>query len=288
MTNGIPESLGGKLDRCSINTATLGHRESLQVTVDRIARAGFGSIAPWRSEVESCDIQAISRQIKDAGLSVSGYCRSTYIPALSTAQFKANMEANKKALHDAAVLEAGCFVMVVGGIPVGSQDLAGARIQVRDAVAELLDTAKAVGVPLALEPLHPVYAANRSVLNTLGQALQWCDDIDPDQSGYLGVAIDAYHCWWDPDLAQGVASAGKTKRILAYHVCDWLHDTQDVLLDRGMMGDGVIDLPDLRRLVEAAGYAGSVEVEIFSKENWWKRDAEEVLSMCANRLQTVC
>lgn len=288
MTKGILESLKGKLERCSINTATLGHRESLQVTVDRIARAGFGSIAPWRREVESCDVHAISRQIKDAGLSVSGYCRSTYIPALSPTEFKANVEANKKALHDAAVLEARCFVMVVGGIPVGSQDLAGARIQVRDAVAELLDTAKGIGVPLALEPLHPVYAANRSVLNTLGQALQWCDDIDPDQSGYLGVAIDAYHCWWDPDLAQGIASAGKTKRILAYHVCDWLHDTQDVLLDRGMMGDGVIDLPDLRRLVEAAGYAGAVEVEIFSKENWWKRDAEEVLTLCANRLQTVC
>lgn len=288
MSNRMPRTLHGGLEHCSVNTATLGHREPLRITVDRIARAGFGSIAPWRSEVEGCDVQAIARQIREAGLGVSGYCRSTYIPALEVAQFRANVESNRRALHDAAVLGARCFVMVVGGIPAGSRDLEGARAQVHDAVADLLHLAKAVGVPLALEPLHPVYAANRSVLNTLGQALEWCQIIDPEQSGYLGVAIDAYHCWWDPQLTACVAQAGKAKRILAFHVCDWLHDTQDVLLDRGMMGDGVIDLAGLRHLVEAAGYAGAVEVEIFSKDNWWKKDIDDVLRVCADRLQTVC
>ncbi|MFJ5297128.1 sugar phosphate isomerase/epimerase family protein [Pseudomonas sp. NPDC088368] len=281
-------NLDGQLKRCSINTATLGHREPLRITVDRIARAGFGAIAPWRSEVEAGDVHALSRQIRDAGLSVSGYCRSTYLPALDPEERRANIEANKRALQDAAVLGARCFVMVVGGIPVGSRDLEGARAQVRDGVAELLAVAQDVGVPLALEPLHPVYAANRSVLNSLGQALQWCEALDPHGTGFLGVAIDAYHCWWDPDLGPQIAAAGQARRILAYHVCDWLHDTRDVLLDRGMMGDGVIDLPGLRGQVEAAGYVGPVEVEIFSKDNWWKKDVDDVLSVCAHRLQTVC
>lgn len=282
------ETLQGNLVRCSINTATLGHREPIQTTIERIARSGFGGIAPWRSEVEGQNVAAIGKQIRDAGLSVSGYCRSTYLPASDLEVFRANVESNKRALHDAAQLDARCFVMVVGGTPEGSRDLSSARAQVHDGVAELLEVAKAVGVPLALEPLHPVYASNRSVLNTIAQALQMCEQVDPAQSGYLGVAVDAYHCWWDPHLHTSIAQAGRAKRILAYHVCDWLYDTQDVLLDRGMMGDGVVDLSALRRSVEAAGYAGFVEVEIFSKENWWRRDVEEVLSLCAERLQTVC
>ncbi|MEE1919971.1 sugar phosphate isomerase/epimerase family protein [Pseudomonas asiatica] len=282
------ETLQGKLERCSINTATLGHREPIQITIERIAKSGFGGIAPWRSEVEGQDVAAVGKQIRDAGLTVSGYCRSTYLPALEKEAFRANVEANKRALHDAAELNARCFVMVVGGIPEGSRDIGSARGQVHDGVAELLEVAKAMNVPLALEPLHPVYASNRSVLNTVDQALEMCELIDPSQSGYLGVAVDAYHCWWDPNLSASIADAGRSKRILAYHVCDWLYDTQDVLLDRGMMGDGVVDLLSLRRSVETAGYAGLVEVEIFSKENWWKRDVEEVLSICGDRLQRVC
>lgn len=281
-------NLQERLDLCSINTATLGHREPLSRTIDRIARAGFGAIAPWRHEVENADIAQIARQIQALGLMVSGYCRSTYLPAATQAQFTANIDANKAALRDAATLGARCFVMVVGGLPEGSRDLHAARTQVSDGIAQLLETAREWGVPLALEPLHPMYAADRAVLNTLAQALAICEAVDPGCSGFLGVAIDAYHCWWDPQLHASIESAGRTGRILAYHVCDWLRDTRDLLLDRGMMGDGVIDLPALRGSVERAGYEGPVEVEIFSKEHWWRRDPDEVLQVCAQRLQTIC
>ncbi|MFM0521460.1 sugar phosphate isomerase/epimerase [Caballeronia jiangsuensis] len=281
-------NLQGRLDLCSVNTATLGHREPLSITIDRIAAAGFGGIAPWRHEVENANVTDVARQIRALGLSVTGYCRSTYLPATSQAQFAANIEANKAALRDAAILKARAFVMVVGGLPEGSRDLDGARAQVIDGIGELLETARGCGVPLALEPLHPMYAADRAVLNTLAQALDICAELDPGHEGHLGVAVDVYHCWWDPALRASIARAGQDDRLLAFHVCDWLRDTRDLLLDRGMMGDGVVDLPDIRRSVEQAGYDGLVEVEIFSKENWWRRDPGEVLRMCADRLQTVC
>lgn len=280
--------LNARLDLCAINTATLGHREPLAQTIDRIARAGFGGIAPWRHEIEKADLLAIARQLKALDMSVTGYCRSTYLPAATTAEFKANITANQLALREAAILGAQCFVMVVGGLPEQSRDLWAARAQVSEGIAELLDTAREYGVPMALEPLHPMYAADRAVINTLAQALALCEEVDPSQSGFLGVAIDAYHCWWDPDLYASIAVAGGARRILAYHVCDWLRDTRDLLLDRGMMGDGVVDLPGLRKQVERAGYTGLVEVEIFSRNNWWCRDPDEVLRICAERLQTVC
>lgn len=238
--------------------------------------------------MESADIAQIARQVKALGLTVTGYCRSTYLPAVTPEQFVANVDANKAALRDAATLDARCFVMVVGGLPGGSRDLAAAREQVTDGIAQLREAARDYGVPLALEPLHPMYAADRAVLNTLAQALEICEAVDPECSGFLGVAIDAYHCWWDPELYASIEAAGRAGRILAYHVSDWLRETRDLLLDRGMMGDGVIDLPRLRGSVERTGYEGLVEVEIFSKEHWWHRDPDEVLQVCAQRLQTIC
>lgn len=281
-------SLKGRLDRCSINTATLGHREPIDVVIDRIARAGFGGIAPWRREVENADVAQVARQIRAHGLTVTGYCRSTYLPSLTVAGFRENIESNKAALRDAALLGAQCFVMVVGGMPAGSRDLLQARRQVADGVAELLEYARQVQVPLALEPLHPMYAANRSVLNTLAQGLDLCALLDGDASNMLRVAIDVYHCWWDPGIESAIANAGAGNRIAAFHVSDWLHDTSDMLLDRGMMGDGVVALRALRDSVERAGYRGLVEVEIFSEKTWWRRDPDEVLATCAERLQDVC
>lgn len=281
-------SLRGRLDICSINTATLGHREPLSTTIDRIAAAGFGGIAPWRAEVEAADVKRIARQIRALGLAVTGYCRSTYLPALTGEQRMANMESNIVALNDAAELGARCFVMVVGGMPHGSRDLDLSRNQVIDGVAALLETAAGVGVPLALEPLHPMYAANRSVLNTIPQAIDICQAVDPHHSGYLGIAVDVYHCWWDPQLESAVSRAGRAGRILAFHVSDWLHETQDMLLDRGMMGDGIIELSKIRSWVERGGYAGMTEVEIFSRDRWSKMPPDEVLRTCADRLQSVC
>jgi sugar phosphate isomerase/epimerase len=279
--------LATELRNCAINTATLGFQAPVEEVIDAVARAGFGAIAPWRREVESQDVEAVARRIREAGLSVTGYCRSTYIPAPDRAGFAANIEANRRAIEDAAALGARSFVMVVGGLPAGSKDIAGARAQVAEGTAQILAHGKAHGVRIALEPLHPVYAADRSCLSLLSEALDMCEAIEPEaEDPWLGTCLDVYHLWWDPNLARDIARAGAAQRIFGFHVCDWLVPTEDVLNDRGMMGDGVIDVPGIRRLTEAAGYRGFVEVEIFSARNWWKRPMVETLAACRERLAT--
>ena len=172
-------------------------------------------------------------------------------------------------------------MLVVGGLPEGSKDLRDARRQIRDGIAATLDHARAVGVPLAIEPLHPMYAADRACVNTLAQALDLCDALGEG----VGVIVDVYHVWWDPELESQIARAGQ--RVLGFHVCDWLVPTTDLLLDRGMMGDGVIDLPLIRGWVEATGFNGYAEVEIMSANNWWRRDPDEVVETCLKRMRTV-
>ncbi|WP_334176464.1 sugar phosphate isomerase/epimerase family protein [Pseudoxanthobacter sp.] len=274
---------------CSVNTATLGFRAPLEDTVEAVARAGFGAIAPWRREIEGRDVARLARHIRAAGLSVSGYCRSADIPAATAADFAAGLETNRRAIEAAAELGATAFILVVGGLPGDSRDLAAARAQVREGIAILAEQARACGVRLALEPLHPMYAADRACLNTLAQALDLCAALEPAPAGppVLGVAVDVYHVWWDPLLAEGIARAGAERRLLAFHVCDWRRPTRDMLNDRAMMGDGVIDIRAIRSQVEAAGFGGFVETEIFSVLDWWRRPPEEVLATCRQRLETV-
>jgi sugar phosphate isomerase/epimerase len=178
-------------------------------------------------------------------------------------------------------------VILGGGMPAGSRDLPLARRQARDGIAAILPHARAAGVPLALEPLHPMYAADRCCVSTLKQANDLCEELDPYGEGGVGVAVDVYHVFWDPEVEREIRRAGAARWILAFHVCDWLVPTRDLLLDRGMMGDGVIDIPRLRAMVEAAGYDGLIEVEIFSKDDWWRREPEEVLAVIADRYRTV-
>ena len=282
--------LAGRLELCAINTATLGHRRPIGETIETVARFGFGGICPWRRDLEGQNVAAISRRIRQAGLKVSGFCRSTYIPAATRDEFLANVEDNRQAINQAAALGAACFVLVVGSLPAGSRNLAGARDQVAEGVALMLEHARDVDMRLALEPLHPMYANDRSCLNTLAQALDMADAVEsaPEGAPTLGVAVDVYHVWWDPDLWANIKRAGEARRILAFHVCDWLVPTRDLLTDRGMMGDGVVDIPLIRSAVEAAGYADQVEVEIFSELDWWARPPDETLSVCAKRLQSVC
>jgi len=280
--------LTGRLDLCSINTATLGYQLPIAQTIEAVARAGFGAIAPWRRELEGESVKSIGRHVRDAGLRVSGYCRSTYIPAASESQFRENIDDNRRAIDDAAEIAATCFVMVVGGLPADSKDLPSARRQVQDGMALLLDHARTRNVPLAIEPLHPMYAADRACINTLEQALDLCGALDPSHGGSVGVAVDLYHVWWDPKLEAQIMRAGRERRLLGFHVSDWLVPTSDMLLDRGMMGDGVIDIRAIRQWMEAAGYDGSIEVEIFSHDNWWQRPASDVLAVCAERLQKQC
>jgi sugar phosphate isomerase/epimerase len=280
--------LNGHLELCSINTATVGHQWPLDRLLDAVARAGYGGVAPWRREVEAAGVGATARQLRALGLRVTGYCRSTYLTAPTRQAFLAGVADNRVAIEQAAELGAACFVVVHGGLVEGSKDIAGARAQGAEAVALLWEHAKTCGVALAIEPLHPMYAAERSLVVTLEQGLDLCAAIDPDNGGGLGVAVDVYHCWWDPRLAEMVRRGGAARRILAFHVSDWLVPTRDTVFDRGMMGDGVIEIATIRGMLEDAGYAGAVEAEIFSRDDWWRRDVDETLAVCAARLQAVC
>ena len=217
-------------------------------------------------------LNAAQRAINANGLTVTGLCRGGFFTA------KDWRDDNLRAIEEAHALGAQCLVLVVGGLPPGSKDLGAARETVKNSIFEILPEARKAGVPLAIEPLHPMQAAERACINTLEQALDVCDELGEG----IGVAVDVYHVWWDPKLEQQIRRAGK-KRILAYHICDWLVPTRDLLNDRGMMGDGVIDLPGIRSWVEAAGYAGFHEVEIFSELDWWRRDPDEVLRICKDR-----
>ena len=266
----------------SLNTATVRAQWTLEQCIDGCARHGIGGIAPWRDKLDECGADRAARLIREAGLRVSGLCRGGMFPAATRAGRQAALDDNRRAVDDAATIGAECLILVVGGLPEGSKDIAGARMQVRDGIAALLDHSRAGGVPLAIEPLHPMYAADRACVNTLKQANDLCDALGDG----VGVAVDVYHVWWDPGLEAEIARAGAAGRILGFHVCDWLVPTTDLLLDRGMMGDGVIDIPKIRGWVEDAGYDGASEVEIFSQNDWWRRDADEVLATCIERHRT--
>jgi sugar phosphate isomerase/epimerase len=264
----------------SINSMTV-KPWSLEQLVDGCARAGISAISPWRDIVQACGAERAGKLIRAHGMTVTGLCRGGMFPAADAAGRRAALDDNRRAVDEAAAIGAQCLILVVGGLPQGSRDLAGARSQVRDGLAALLPYARQARVPLAIEPLHPMFAADRACVNTLAQANDLCDELGDG----AGVAVDTYHVWWDPEIAREITRAGRN--ILAYHVNDWLVPTTDLLLDRGMMGDGVIDLRSIRAMVEAAGYRGHCEVEILSAENWWKRDPDEVLQICIERHQTV-
>ena len=272
----------------SINTATVRAQWKLDRIIEECARRGIRAISPWRDQVAAVGLERVARLVRDTRLELSGYCRGGMFPASTPEGRRAALDDNRRAVDEAKTLDAACLVLVVGSLPgalegqPAGKDLAAARAAVRDGIAATLEYARGVGMPLAIEPLHPMYAADRACVNTLEQALDLCDALDPARSGLLGVAVDAYHVWWDPKLQEQIRRAG-TDRLLAFHVCDWLVPTRDLLNDRGMMGDGVIDLPQLRGWVESAGFTGYSEVEIFSAEDWWKRDGGEVLDTCISR-----
>ena len=264
----------------SINSMTV-KPWSLQQLVEGCARAGISAISPWRDIVQAYGAVRAGKLIRAHDLTVTGLCRGGMFTAADDAGRRAALDDNRRAIDEAAEIGAQCLILVVGGLPKGSHDIGDARKQVRDGLAALLPYARQAKVPLAIEPLHPMFAADRACVNTLAQANDLCAELGEG----TGVAVDVYHLWWDPNLAKEIARAGKT--ILAYHVNDWLVPTTDLLLDRGMMGDGVIDLHSIRAMVEATGYRGHCEVEILSANNWWKRDPDEVLRICIERHQTV-
>ena len=276
----------------SINTATVKKQWSLDRIIDECAQRGIRAISPWRDQVAAVGLEKIAKQLRDNGIGLSGYCRGGFYPASDAAGRQAALLDNRRAIDEAKTLNAHCLVLVVGALPgalAGKPeytDISRARNEVFDGIAASLEYARTVGMPLAIEPLHPMQAAERACVNTLEHALDICDALDPGNTGALGVAVDAYHVWWDPKLEGQIARAGKS-RLLAWHVCDWLTPTRDLLNDRGMMGDGVIELRKIRGYMEAAGYAGFAEVEIFSELDWWQRPGDEVLDTCIARHKSV-
>lgn len=269
-------------ERLSLNTATTRAQWKLDQAIEGCARHGFGGLSPWRDQLQALGADKAARQIRDAGLAVSGLCRGGWYTA-EGALTDAVLEDNRRAVDEAATIGAECLVMVVGGLPKGSRDLDGARAMIEEGLTKTLEYARTVNVKIAIEPLHPMYAADRAAVNTMAQALDICDRLGDG----IGVAADVYHIWWDPAVKAQITRAGKA-RLLAFHLCDWLVPTTDMLNDRGMMGDGVIDIPDLRAAVEAEGFAGLNEVEIFSAENWWKRDPDEVMRVIIERAAGCC
>lgn len=281
----------GDLAHLSINTATVRKQAGLGRIIETCAERGIGLLCPWRDQVEAMGLGATAKQLRDAGMALSGYCRGGFFPATDSSGLRAALDDNRRAIEEAKTLGAPCLVLVVGSLPGAltgkpqSRDIGLARRQVLDGIAATLEYARSVAMPLAIEPLHPMQAAERACINTLEQALDVCDALDADGSGALGVAVDVYHVWWDPKLEGQISRAGP-KRLLAYHVCDWLVPTRHLTNDRGMMGDGVIEFRKVRGWMEAAGYRGAAEVEIFS-EDWWGRPIEEVLDTCIARYRCV-
>ncbi|WBC15842.1 sugar phosphate isomerase/epimerase [Micromonospora sp. WMMA1998] len=266
-----------RLAKLSLNQRTT-RRWSVREAVDGCVRAGIPAIGLWREPVAEIGVPAAATLVADAGLRVSSLCRGGFLTADGDAARAEALADNRRAVDEAAGLGTDCLVLVVGGLPPGSRDLSGARQRVADALAELAPYAGERGVRLALEPLHPMYCADRAVLSTLGQALDLAEAFPVDQ---VGVVVDTFHVWWDPDVWRQIARAGR--RIASFQVCDFLTPLPaDVLLGRGMMGDGHIDFPPLRRAVEAAGYTGDTEVEIFNAEVW-ATDPDRVLATVAER-----
>ncbi len=273
------------LERLSLNTATVRGGTLLDM-VDACARAGVPWIAPWRHDFGRVPVEQAARAIRDAGLGVSSLCRGGFFPAASEAERRRRIDDNLRAVDEAAILGTDVLVLVCGGLPergdvperdLADRDLTGARRMVEEGVAAVLPYAQERGVRLGIEPLHPMFGADRSVIVTLAQANAIAARL---ASPNVGVIVDVYHVWWDPQLESAIREAGR--RILGFHVNDWIVPLPDVLAGRGMMGDGVIELRRLRRAVDDVGYAGPIEVEIFN-EALWAQDMHDVVRALAER-----
>ena len=251
--------------RLSLNQATIKHA-SLAEALDTTVAAGMTAIGLWREPVAEVGLEEAVRRVADSGLRVSSLCRGGFFTAPEGPERRAAIDENRRAIEETAALGAPALVLVAGGLPAGSRDVVGARARVQDALAELADDAVAAGVQLAIEPLHPMYASDRAVVSTLGQAL---DLAAPFDAAAVGVVVDTFHIWWDPQVLAQIARAGAEGRIASYQVCDWATPLPaDVLLARRYPGEGVIDFGSLTRAVVEAGYTGDVEVEIFHQEVW--------------------
>ncbi|MFE0673520.1 sugar phosphate isomerase/epimerase family protein [Streptomyces sp. NPDC058867] len=267
------------LARFSINQMTV-KQLSMPELVDACAEFGVGQVGLWREPVQEYGLEATAKLVRDAGLTVTTLCRGGFFTAIDPDERARALDDNRRAVDEAAALGTDTLVLVSGGLPAGSTDLRGARERIADALAVLGPYAEDHGVRLAIEPLHPMYAADRCVVSTLAQALDLAERFPARQ---VGVTVDTYHIWWDEDAPAQIARAGAGGRIHTFQLADWTTPLPEgVLNGRGQIGDGSIDMREWRGYVEAAGYTGAIEVELFN-DALWARDGREVLAETARR-----
>ncbi|WP_432047200.1 sugar phosphate isomerase/epimerase family protein [Streptomyces asiaticus] len=265
--------------RLSLNQETI-KQWSLPELAEGCAKAGVTGVGLWREPVQKYGVDAAARLVRDAGLTVTSLCRGGFFTASEPEARATALADNRRAIDEAATLGTDTLVLVSGGLPPGSRDLFAARERIADALGELAPYAAEHGVRLAIEPLHPMYASDRCVVSTLAQALDLATRFPADQ---VGVVVDTYHLWWDDTVADQIARAGATGRIAAFQLADWVTPLPEgVLLGRGQLGDGAVDFRWFRERVDATGYTGPIEVEIFNP-TLWARDGAEVLAEVADR-----
>lgn len=245
---------------------------TLRQCVDKYVAAGVGGISVWRNVIEPIGIAEAAKIVRGSGLKVPALVRGGFFVSPDEKARIAAVDETKKCLDEAAAIGAEMVVLVCGAFP--KMPLDDARRQITEGIAACLDHAKAVNVKLAIEPLHPMYAGDRSAINRMAQARHVCEQL---KSTWLGIALDVYHVWWDPDLPRETELAGKNGTLFGYHICDWRVNTRDLLNDRGLMGDGCVDLRGIGKLVAQAGFKGMSEVEVFSNE-YWAMDQDQYLA----------
>jgi len=269
--------------RLSLNQETI-KQWSLPELAEGCVKAGVTGVGLWREPVQKYGVEAAARLIRDAGLTVTSLCRGGFFTALDPGERAAALADNRTAIDEAATLGTDTLVLVSGGLPSGSRDLFAARERIADALGELGPYAAERGVRLAIEPLHPMYASDRCVVSTLAQALDLAERFPADQ---VGVVVDTYHLWWDDTVAAQIARAGAGGRIASFQLADWITPLPEgVLLGRGQLGDGAVDFRWFREQVDATGFDGPIEVEIFNPA-LWARDGAEVLAEVADRYRTL-
>ncbi len=265
--------LGG-IERLAMNQATVPNWTAAQV-IDGCARAGYGAVGLWRDRVSESGASQLARRARAAGVQISSLCRGGWFCAPDELGRRARMEDNFRAVEEAETLGALALVLVCG--PANDKDLQAGRRQVAEAIAELAEFAAPSRVPLAIEPMHPLYCGDRSVVVTLGQALRLASAVG---TGRVGLMIDSYHVWWDPEFDAAVSAAGD--KVLGLQLADWIAPPPDPLNGRGMLGEGTIDLRGFCAVVDAAGYSGPIEVEIFNPEVW-ALEPDRALEVVADR-----
>ena len=258
------------LSRLCIHTITT-KPWPIETAIERFSAHGVSAMTVWRDALGGRDTAAAGKRIRDSGMDVVSLCRGGFFPAETAAARQEALDDNRRAIDEAAALGAPLVVLVCGAVP--GQPLDVSRGQIRDGIEAVLPHAQAAGVKLGIEPLHPLYADSRSAVNTMAQANDIAEKIN---SPFVGVVVDVYHLWWDPDLEREIRRCGQMGKLFAFHVCDWRTPTEDLLNDRGLMGEGCINIRQIRGWVEEAGFDGYNEVEIFS-DRYWAMEQEQFL-----------